>query len=102
MEHVKRVKVESLAEVVDGQVVATAGPERCGCCGRACVRRIVVMSDGSRLGEDCAEVVDLVTGAATVDGVLAFDAARFSASLGLMANRRQGAYLTAKAAQAAR
>ena len=50
----------SIAERVDGQVIATDSPVPCDCCGKLCVVRYYEMANGARLGRECALTIDIM------------------------------------------
>jgi hypothetical protein len=51
----------SLVEREAGRIVSYAAPVACDCCGKLCTVEVFEMTDGARLGKECATVVDLAT-----------------------------------------
>jgi hypothetical protein len=50
---------ESLAHKEDGRIVEYATPVACDCCGKECTVRVAHMSNGARMGRECAGTVEL-------------------------------------------
>lgn len=68
MTTIRRIRTESLVEREDGQIVGYLPPVACECCGKLCTVKVVCLSDGTRVGSDCATVIELVASTAAATG----------------------------------
>lgn len=85
---IRTVRIDARVEKSDGRELAS-DPIPCECCGRL-VKKVHVLSNGNRVGSECAENIELVSHAVR-NGATATDSLLYQFHV----TKKQAAYLRA-------